>query len=83
MFLKTNLGYLSQIAQKNMQLRIVTIEIQLQKVPRRIELNRKLIFFNNSVFYKNVEIKLSIDTYSRPLISESNIKLEFDVIMAS
>ena len=30
-------------------------------------------FFNNSVIYKNVELKFSMDTYSGPLISESNI----------
>ena len=63
--------------------RIVTMEIQLQKVPHRIKLHRKVDVFNNSVIYENVEMKFSMNTYSRPLISESNIKLEFDVNMAS
>ena len=58
------------------------MEIQLQKMPRRIRLHGKVDFLNNSFIYKNVEMKSSMDTYSRPLISESNIKLEFEVIMA-
>ena len=49
------------------------MEIQLQKVPCRMKLHRELKFFNNSVIYKNVELKFSMDTYSGPLISESNI----------
>ena len=38
-----------------------------------MKLHRELEFFNNSVIYKNVELKFSMDTYSGPLISESNI----------
>ena len=49
------------------------MEIQLQKVPCRMKLHRELTFLNNSVIYKNVELKFSTDTYSGPLISESNI----------
>ena len=49
------------------------MEIQLQKVPCRMKLHRELKFFNNSIIYKNVELKFSMDTYSGPLISESNI----------
>ena len=49
------------------------MEIQLQKVPCRMKLHRELTFFNNSVIYKNVELKFSMDTYSGPLISENNI----------
>ena len=52
---------------------LVTMEIQLQKVLRRIKLHREVKFLNNSVIYKNVELKLSTDTYSGLLISESNI----------
>ena len=39
----------------------------------RMKLHRDLNIFNNSVIYKNVELKFSMDTYSGPLISESNI----------
>ena len=39
----------------------------------RMKLHRELTFFNNSIIYKNVELKFSMDTYSGPLISESNI----------
>ena len=49
------------------------MEIQLQKVPCRRKLHRELTFFNNSIIYKNVELKFSMDTYSGPLISEDNI----------
>ena len=49
------------------------MEIQLQKVHCRMKLHRELKVFNNSVIYKNVELKFSMDTYSGPLISESNI----------
>ena len=49
------------------------MEIQLQKVLCRMKLHRELTFFNNSVIYKNVDLKFSMDTYSGPLISESNI----------
>ena len=52
---------------------VVIMEIQLQKVHCRMKLHRELNFFNNSVIYKNVELKFSMDTYSGPLISESNI----------
>ena len=38
-----------------------------------MKLHRELTFFNNSVIYKNVELKFIMDTYSGPLISESNI----------
>ena len=38
-----------------------------------MKLHRELNFLNNSVIYKNVELKFSMDTYSGPLISESNI----------
>ena len=40
-------------------------------------------FLNNSVVYKNVELKFSMGTDFGPLISKSIIKLQFDVIMAS
>ena len=49
------------------------MEIQLQKVPCRMKLHRVLKFLNNSVIYKNVELKCSIGTYSGLLISKSNI----------
>ena len=49
------------------------MEIQLQKVPCRMKLHRELTFENNSVIYKYVELKFSMDTYSGPLISENNI----------
>ena len=38
-----------------------------------MKLHRELRFFNNSVIYKNVELKFSMDTYSGPLILESDI----------
>ena len=47
--------------------------MERQLVPRRIKLHREVKFLNNSVIYKNVELKFSMDTYSGPLISESNI----------
>ena len=59
------------------------MEIQLQKVPRRMKLHKKVKVLNNSVIYRNAELKFSMDTYFGPLISESNSKLQFDVIMAS
>ena len=46
------------------------MEIQLQKVPRRMKLPRKVKVLNNSVIYKNVELKFSMNTYSGPLITE-------------
>ena len=49
------------------------MRIQLRKVSCRMKLHRELKFFNNSVIYKNSELKFSMDTYSGPLISESNI----------
>ena len=49
------------------------MERQLQKVPCRMKLHRELTFFNNSIIYKNVELKFSMDTYSGLLISENNI----------
>ena len=38
-----------------------------------MKLHRELTFLNNSIIYKNVELKFSMDTYSGPLISENNI----------
>ena len=49
--------------------------IQLQKVPSRLKYHREANFFNNSVIYKNVELKFSMDGYSGPMISENNINL--------
>ena len=52
---------------------VVTMEIQSQKVPCRMKLHRELTICNNSIIYKIVELKFSMDTYSGPLISENNI----------
>ena len=49
------------------------MEIQLQKVPCKMKLHGEPKFLNNSVIYKNVELKFSTDTYFWPLILESNI----------
>ena len=38
-----------------------------------MKLHRELTFLNNSVIYKNVELKFSMDNYSGLLISESNV----------
>ena len=54
---------------------------KLEKVLCKISLNRKVKFLNNSVIFKDTELKFAIWTYFGPLSSKSNIKVEFDVIM--
>ena len=54
---------------------------KLQKVPCKIWLNRKVKFLNNSVIFKGIELKFSMETNFGPLNSKGNIKLEFDVIV--
>ena len=56
---------------------------KLQKVPSKIWLNSKVKFLNNSVIFKDIELKFAIETNVGPLNSKSNIKLEFEVIMTS
>ena len=56
---------------------------KLQKVPYKIWLNRKVKFLNNSLIFKDIELKFGMETNSVPLNSKSNIKLEFDVILTS
>ena len=56
---------------------------KLQKVPCKIRINRKEKFLNNSVIFKDIELKFGIWTNFGPLNSKSNIKVEFDVIMTS
>ena len=56
---------------------------KLQKVPFKIWLNRKVKFLNNSAIFIDTELKFGMETNFRPLNSKRNIKLEFDVIMAS
>ena len=58
--------------------------IKLQKkVARRIWLQRKVTFLNNSVIYKDIELKFSIEINFEPLSLKSNIKLQFDVMTTS
>ena len=54
---------------------------KLHKAPCKIWLNRKVKFLNNSVIFKDIELKFGIETNFGPLNSKSNIKLEFDVIV--
>ena len=61
----------------------VAMTSKLQKVPCKIWLDRKEKFFNNSVIFKDIELKFGVDTNFGPLNSKINIKLEFDVIMMS
>ena len=56
---------------------------KLQKVPCKIWLNRKVNFFNNSVIFKDTELKFGMETRFGPLNSKRNVKLEFDVIIIS
>ena len=56
---------------------------KLQKVHCKIWLNRKMKVLNNSVIFKDTELKFSMETKLGPLNSKSNIKLEFDVIETS
>ena len=56
---------------------------KLQKVPCKIWLNRKVNFFNNSVTFKDTELKFGMETSFGPLNSKHNVKLEFDVIIMS
>ena len=56
---------------------------KLQKVLCKIWLNRKVKFLNNSVIFKDIELKFGMETNFGPLMSKSNIKLEFDVIVTS
>ena len=56
---------------------------KITKVPCKIWLNRKVKFLNNSVIFKDIELKFDIYTNFGPLNSKSNIKVEFDVIMTS
>ena len=55
----------------------------LQKVPCKIWLNRKVNFFNNSVIFKDIELEFGTETNFGPLNSKGKIKLEFDVIVTS
>ena len=54
----------------------------LQKVPCGICLTRKVTFSNNSVIYRDIELKFGMKTNFEPLTSESNIKSQYDVIMS-
>ena len=56
---------------------------KLQKVPDKIWLNRKMKFLNNSVIFKDIELKFGMETNFGQLNSKSNIKLEFDVTVTS
>ena len=46
-------------------------------------LNRKLKFLNNSVIFKDIELKFGMEINFGPLNSKCSIKLEFDIIMKS
>ena len=54
---------------------------KLQKVSCRTCIHRKVKLLNNSVIWKDIELKLTIKTNFGPLSSKSNIKLGFDVIV--
>ena len=54
---------------------------KLQKVSCRICIHRKVKRLNNSVIWKDIELKLSMETNFGPLSSKGNIKLEFDIIV--
>ena len=56
---------------------------KLQKVPCKIWLNREEKLLNNSVIFKDIELKFRMKTNFWALNSKSNIKLEFDVIVTS
>ena len=56
---------------------------KLQKAPCKILLNRKVKFLNDSVIFKHIELKFGIWTNFGPLNSNSNIIIEFYVIMTS
>ena len=53
---------------------------KLQKVPRRIWLQRKV---KKSAMCKDIELKFGIETKFGPQSSKTNINLQFDVIMTS
>ena len=52
---------------------------ELQKVPCKIWLNKKVKLLNNLVTFKDIELEFGIETN----FGKSNIKLEFDVIVTS
>ena len=56
---------------------------KLQKVPCKILPIKKVKFLNNSVIFKDIELKFGIEINFGPLNSKSNIKLEFDVLVTS
>ena len=43
-----------------------------EKVPGRISLDRKVTFFNNSVIYKNIELKIVKETNFEPLFEHES-----------
>ena len=63
--------------------RSVTTAIKLQKVPCKIWLRRKVKFVNNSVIFKDIKLEFGRETNFGPLNSKSNVKLAFDIIVAS
>ena len=54
---------------------------KLQKVPRRIWLHRKVKLLNNSVIFKDIELKFDMEINFGPLNSKRNIELEFHAIV--
>ena len=48
---------------------------KLQKVPRRIWLYAKVKFLNNSVIYKDIELKFGMESNFKTMSSKSNIIL--------
>ena len=56
---------------------------KLEKVPCKIWPNRKVKFLNNSVIFKDIELEFGMETNFGSLNSKSNIKLKFEVTVAS
>ena len=55
---------------------------KITKAPwKKIWLNRRVKIWNNSVTFKGIELKFSMETNFGLLNSKSDIKLEFDVIV--
>ena len=53
---------------------------KLQRVTCKIWLNRKVKSLNNSIIFKNIELKFGMEDNFAHLNSKSSIKLEFDFI---
>ena len=49
----------------------------------KFDSDRKVKFLNNSIIFKDIELKFGIQTNFGPLNSKCNIKVQFDVIMTS